>query len=251
MQFTSHDRKRTLILVAGLAGVAITAGTAYAVIPAADGTVHGCYATSNGILLGIPHSKGDVRIVDTGESCRNYERAISWNQKGQQGLPGAPGSTGPTGATGPTGPPGPIGPTGPTGPTGATGSTGPQGPPGESGAPDAYSTRPSGGTYQSTVTDIAVLDLPPGEYTVAAKVNFSSGAPQADVLCSLDAGNGVNRLDIARVSVRGVATLPLLGVMEEDWDHRVSLNCFTLPATVTTSYAQVVMVATRVDDHRS
>jgi hypothetical protein len=33
------------------------------------------YATTNGILLGIPHSKGDVRLVAVGEACRTYETA--------------------------------------------------------------------------------------------------------------------------------------------------------------------------------
>lgn len=66
---------------------AITAGAAVATgaIPGTDGTVHACYATGNGLLLGIPYSKGDVRAVDQGEACRSYEKPLRWNQTGPPG----------------------------------------------------------------------------------------------------------------------------------------------------------------------
>lgn len=64
-------------------------GVAYAAIPSADGTIRSCYAKSNGLLVGIPYSKGDVRLVDEGEACRNYEQSIAWNQQGDPGAPGA------------------------------------------------------------------------------------------------------------------------------------------------------------------
>jgi hypothetical protein len=72
-------------------------GVAYASIPAADGTIKGCYATTNGLLLGIPHSKGDTRIVDSGEACRSYEQTIAWNQAGAPGTPGTNGTNGVSG----------------------------------------------------------------------------------------------------------------------------------------------------------
>ena len=96
MKFHVLRRTRPAILISTLVVLATSGGIAYAAIPTADGSVSGCYATSNGILLGIPHSKGDVRIVDSAERCRAYERAIAWNQhgvKGDQGLPGPAGSS--------------------------------------------------------------------------------------------------------------------------------------------------------------
>jgi hypothetical protein len=78
-------------------------GVGYAAIPSSSGVFRGCYARTDGLLLGIPHSKGDLRLVDEGESCRSYETLVSWNQTGPQG------ATGPTGAQGPAGPQGPAG----------------------------------------------------------------------------------------------------------------------------------------------
>jgi hypothetical protein len=61
----------------GLAVIIATSGVAYGAIPSSDGSVKSCYAKTDGLLLGIPHSKGDVRIVDSGEACRAYEQQIS------------------------------------------------------------------------------------------------------------------------------------------------------------------------------
>src|SRR5688572_23467385 len=74
--------------------VAALGGFAYAAIPAADGTFRGCYAKTNGIILGIPHNKGDLRLVNEGEACRSYETLVTWNRQGQPGAPGAPGVSG-------------------------------------------------------------------------------------------------------------------------------------------------------------
>jgi hypothetical protein len=74
-----------------LALVAALAGGAYAAIPGADGQIKGCYALTDGLLLGIPHAKGDTRIVDETESCRAYEKTLKWNQKGPTGPQGPAG----------------------------------------------------------------------------------------------------------------------------------------------------------------
>lgn len=95
--------------------VAVLVGVASAAIPAADGTIKACYARTNGLLLGIPHSKGDLRIVDENEACRSYETAIGWNQRGTQGPQGPAGAAGPRGPMGDTGPAGPVGVQGPKG----------------------------------------------------------------------------------------------------------------------------------------
>jgi hypothetical protein len=71
-----------LVVTTVVVGAAVGA---WGAIPGSDGRVRGCYATTNGLLLGIPFSKGDLRVVDEGETCRSYERAVSWSQVGPQG----------------------------------------------------------------------------------------------------------------------------------------------------------------------
>ena len=66
--------------LAAAIGLGVGAGAAYASIPGPDGKIHACYASTNGIWLGVVHSKGDVRIVDSNEACRSYEKSISWTQ---------------------------------------------------------------------------------------------------------------------------------------------------------------------------
>jgi hypothetical protein len=76
--------KRSIPALALLVVLA-AAGVGYAAIPGPGGVIKGCYATTEGLLLGIPHSKGDTRIVDSGEACRSYEKTLPWNQTGPQG----------------------------------------------------------------------------------------------------------------------------------------------------------------------
>ena len=124
--------RRSCVAIAAI-GIVAAGGVGYAEIPGADGLIKACYAKTNGILLGVPHSKGDLRIVDEGEMCRGYETTVKWNQKGVKGDTGATGAIGPVGPTGPTGPTGPGGPEGPVGPAGQDGTDGTQGPPGATG----------------------------------------------------------------------------------------------------------------------
>ena len=62
-------------------GIAALGSLAYGAIPAADGTLRGCYQRTN----------GNLRLVDEGEACRSYEKLVTWNQKGQPGAPGVSG----------------------------------------------------------------------------------------------------------------------------------------------------------------
>jgi hypothetical protein len=73
-----------------LVGAVIAAG-ATAVIPAADGTITGCYKKNN----------GQLRVVDTAGDCHPSELALTWNQQGQPGPPGPPGPQGEQGDPGP------------------------------------------------------------------------------------------------------------------------------------------------------
>jgi hypothetical protein len=73
-----------------IVGVLITTGTAVAVIPDGDGTIHACY-NSNGI----------VHIIDPSlDSCGQNETSLTWNQTGLQGPQGPQGVPGPMGPAG-------------------------------------------------------------------------------------------------------------------------------------------------------
>jgi hypothetical protein len=130
---TLRRRWRRLTLAAG-ALVALSVGVGYAAIPGSGGVINGCYGASN----------GQLRVIDaeSGETCKNNEKAISWNEKGQKGDTGAAGPQGPAGPAGAAGPQGPQGPAGQNGavgsqgPQGATGPQGPKGDKGEKGDPD-------------------------------------------------------------------------------------------------------------------
>lgn len=183
---------RTVKRSAAVGAVALTAmgGVAWAAIPAADGTIKGCYAVSNGLLLGIPHSKGDVRVVDSGESCRSYETLITWNQRGPKGDTGSTGPIGPIGPVGPIGPQGVAGAAGPAGPAGATGATGATGPSGPAG-----SAGPAGATG---------LTGPVGPIGPQGPAGAAGGLSGYQVVTAT--GGGINPFDFANYSPRQRAT---------------------------------------------
>jgi hypothetical protein len=81
----------------GALGVVIgSVAVAVANIPAADGTITGCYGKK----------AGNLRVIDAATSqCDSNENKLTWNQTGPQG---------------PAGPPGPAGPQGPPGPASVT-----------------------------------------------------------------------------------------------------------------------------------
>lgn len=104
MSFLTRNRKPAAIFAGGfLASTAIAGSVAYAAIPASDGTISACYATSDApkpvlnVVIGgtaPAYSKGDIRLVQPGEACRSYEMPVSWNQKGVPGQVGSPGVSG-------------------------------------------------------------------------------------------------------------------------------------------------------------
>lgn len=95
---------RMKTVAAVVAGVMVAAaGTAFATtkmssIIGPDNQVHACYLTSAGLL----------RVVATGEACRDGETAIAWSATGS-GERGPSGPAGPAGAAGPAGPKGNAG----------------------------------------------------------------------------------------------------------------------------------------------
>jgi hypothetical protein len=94
--------RRRVIVGTILIGLGV-ASTTWAMIPDQNGVIRGCYSKAN----------GRVRVIDTakGQKCvKQFEKKLSWNQKGQPGAPGEKGDTGPKGDTGDTGPKGDRGP---------------------------------------------------------------------------------------------------------------------------------------------
>jgi hypothetical protein len=78
---------------------------AVAAIPAADGTINGCYNTSS--VQGGP--TGQLRIVDDPSQCTSSsEKAIHWNQQGPPGPKGDQGNKGDQGAAATTPTPTPV-----------------------------------------------------------------------------------------------------------------------------------------------
>jgi hypothetical protein len=164
----------TCIAVAAL--VVATAGVTYAAIPAADGTIRGCYDLAR---------TGALRIVDEGQACDPPETLLTWSQ---------------------TGPAGPIGPAGAVGPAGPQGATGLQGLVGQPGVVRAYTfvgkndpkNVPDTFAPQSKLpkTSVASLGVPFGLYQVVAKAIIQSAGAQAGghrVACELSGGASFDR----------------------------------------------------------
>lgn len=70
-------RARRVVLVGVASATLVAAGglVAWAAIPSADGVITGCYVTSG-------TSKGDLRVVDGGATCRATETRLTWNATG-------------------------------------------------------------------------------------------------------------------------------------------------------------------------
>lgn len=90
MRSTFQRRRR--VLAAAAATLAVAGGIAYAAIPDADGTYHGC----------VQHARGALRVIDPAtERCNaNTETAITFAAQGAAGPPGPPGPAGPPGPPG-------------------------------------------------------------------------------------------------------------------------------------------------------
>jgi len=141
------NRTMSVLAVGGV--LALTSGLAAAAIPSTDGSIHGCYAKSDSLLVGVPYRKGDLRVVDEGVACKSYELPVTWSQRGPQG------ETGPQGVQGEPGVAGPQGPAGPQGVPGSQGPAGPAGPAGVSEARHAYGTALDVGGGKTVVSKFA------------------------------------------------------------------------------------------------
>lgn len=168
-------------LSVGVAAVVLglaSGAAAYAMIPAPDGVISGCY-----------DKHGNLRVIDPAqETCDRNETALRWNQSGPIGPRGIPGLTGPAGPGGPTGSQGATGPAGPVGatgaqgvagmpgipgPTGATGATGPAGPAGAAGGGVGAENQRVIGVI--TVDDVILTPKPVRSFRFGVKMTIASG----------------------------------------------------------------------------
>jgi len=169
--------KRTLAILSlvliGLSG----AGVALAAIPSADGSIKGCYA-KNTQLLGA--TKGDLRVVDQAEACRNSENSLTWSQRGPQGQQGLQGEQGEQGEQGPAG-------------TTATSNV-------------FFAALGEGETqgvllgHSNDPKTVLALDLPAGTYVVESRIGLSFGTTlesSSFTRCKLPGSSASTQLDSA------------------------------------------------------
>jgi hypothetical protein len=231
--------KRITVLALGVLGALATVGVGFAAIPGSDGTVKGCYATSDSGLLGRQYSKGDLRTIDSSESCRSYERQISWSQRGPKGDPGTPGTPGTDGAPGPQGVQGPQGPAGPAG----------------SGSGSVAYYAGDNATHLGTLgaqSTVISKELPPGKYAINVKTfaENTDGAKTAQVNCRLYTSSGNSDAAATVLGKTGdpnfEASLALQAV--EIFGGTVELKCWQ---TGTADYPRLLataLTAIKVDD---
>jgi type VI protein secretion system component Hcp len=201
--------RATLAIAAGAGGVLLAGAVAYAMIPGADGVIHGCY-----------DNKGSLRVIDpASDGCKNNETAIRWNQQGPAGPMGLPGAAGPQGAGGPQGPAGATGATGPAGaqgPAGATGAPGPRGDQGPAGPAGPAGTGP-GAENERVVGQLEIDEIAPGPVAIRAfrlaVANSTTGGPGG--------GGGAGKATFDDVAVAKLidATSPKLFVNTAEGRH--------------------------------
>lgn len=73
--------KKITVTFAAVALLAAGSGLTYASIPAADGTIHGCY--SSGAL-----GTGDLFVIDDAATCPSGYTALNWDQTAPSGIQG-------------------------------------------------------------------------------------------------------------------------------------------------------------------
>jgi hypothetical protein len=72
MRWILRQRPSPSMLVALAALAVALGGVAYATIPDSNGTIHGCFNKQN----------GNLRVVDSGASCKSGEAPIQWSRGG-------------------------------------------------------------------------------------------------------------------------------------------------------------------------
>jgi hypothetical protein len=124
----------------------IAGGTAWAVVPDSDGTIHGSVNQATGVLRVIDTDRsGNLgRCISSGSSLLR-ETPLDWNQ---------------------------VGPPGPEGPQGQ------QGPPGPAGGGTVMYERFGGGVNLDEQDYRLSMDLPAGAYLVTATLQLENDSPE-------------------------------------------------------------------------
>ena len=215
----NHRIKSKLGLTALVAAIAaVVVGVAYATIPDSGGVIHSCYNAS-------ANPSGALRVIDTttGAICSKNEKALNFNQTGPQGPQGVKGVDGTNGTNGTNGAPGAAGQAGPAGTSDAYL---------EVPAEDVNSGILSGGDF----SEIAHLDVPAGNYEVAAKLHVYNTDRDAGVFCQLPGIDGAaawfSQSDSHHATQVTGATISLLGTVAFPQGGTISLQCQTNEAGV-------------------
>lgn len=213
-------RNRSLTLVCAVAaGLVFASGVAWASIPDAGGTIHGCYSR-------LP--LGALRVIDTGlgEVCTAGETTLTWQQQGRRGADGVPGLQGASGLQGKPGV------QGPPGPRGATGTAGPVGP----GSTEAWFKHELAGEVSITGgADLLTLDLPAGSYVVAGKSTLDNGEQDHEqgAFCEIKVGStDLDRSDVALEEFSNDRPPFFSGNMDEATVGLYAASTFGSPTTV-------------------
>lgn len=212
------SKSKAIIAAAVAGGLILAGGVAYATIPAADGTIYGCY-----------HDKGGtLRVIDdTVSQCRSTESAISWNQTGPQGPEGLKGEDGKDGVDGVNGV------DGVDGEDGAPGAKGDAGPAGTSRAFTA--TGQLSDVSRGVRGVVLSKSVPAGSYVLSASV-FAAGFgndPDEVPLLACALRNGSTQLAFTKevpgntssVLFAGESSLSLTATFEPAVMSTVVLEC--------------------------
>ncbi len=220
---------------AGIAVIALgAAGLALASVPTSSGVINTCYTRG-----------GSFRVIDTGDgqTCRHWERSLSWNQSGGGNGSGQPGPPGPAGPVGPAGAPGAKGDPGVKGDPGAAGATGPAGP--ATLPPGFYNLNNGTAVLGTTESKIVTLTLDPGQYFVvgssSVRIN-SGGGTVAQAECHLDVDVNAKSIVDLRMSSTGAViqtTAEVNDFVTIATRGTVSLMCTALDGSMSASFSSL------------
>jgi hypothetical protein len=247
--------KRRLGILAGAVGVAIGAGTAFAV--PGPGPVH---PDAGGVFHGCVKSAGDVYLVDhaAGQNCKTQgsqpEQHVHWSQTGPQGPAGADGVSVTSSALGSGDPNCSAGGSQFSAAggnvtyacNGLEGDKGDKGDKGDTGAAGPSAAYANYGPGTITIGDgltqtVASVTVPAGSYVLSGVVH-AIGADGSDFLqCFFVAGGTVNQ-KVAVLTDDGSEPI-LADVTLSSPANPVFLRCFALNGEI---LAQGQMIATRV-----
>ena len=182
--------------------VLIASGTAWAVMPDSDGTIHGCVNQATGVLRVIDTDRpGNLgRCIASGPALLR-ETPLDWNQ---------------------VGPPGPEGPRGEQGPAGPTG-----------GGAVLYE-RLGGGINLDEQEYRLSMDLPAGAYLVTTTFQIDNDSPEQSfanqplVTCQIGQALSAGPFDVVRQSVpsaRGVSLVTAVSTFDIDEPWTLELSC--------------------------